>query len=142
MRYWDSSALVHLIVRQARSAEAERWLSEDGLVATWTLTQVELLSAVHRLAREGRLAPRPAREAERAVGEIMSRAHLVSDVAGVKARAERLLRAHALRAADALQLAAALAWASDQPSGQILHSLESRLGQAAEREGFRVIPDA
>ena len=142
MRFWDTSALMHLVVRQARHAEAERWLSEDGLVAAWTLTQIEMLSAVHRLAREGQLDGPTARATERSVADVMSRAHLVSDVRGVKTRAQRLLRTHALRAADALQLAAALAWASDQPSDRVLHTFDARLGRAAEREGFRVIPDA
>ena len=63
-----------------------------------------------------------------------------TDVERTKALARRLLRVHTLRAADALQLAAALAWADGHPEGLVLHTFDRRLGEAAEREGFRVIP--
>ena len=62
------------------------------------------------------------------------------DVERVKASARRLLRLHPLRAADALQLGAALAWADGAPEGLIVHTFDRRLAAAAEREGFRVIP--
>jgi hypothetical protein len=58
----------------------------------------------------------------------------------VKSIAIRLLRVHALRAADALQLAAALVWADGVPSGSVLHTHDRRLATAAEREGFEVRP--
>jgi len=55
LRFWDSSALVPLIVTQDASALADEWLTEDANVAVWTLSGVELVSAVMRLRREGRL---------------------------------------------------------------------------------------
>ena len=58
----------------------------------------------------------------------------------VKARAKRLLGVHTLRAADALQLAAALTAANDEPSKIELVSLDEGLNEAARREGFRVLP--
>jgi len=64
----------------------------------------------------------------------------VNGVERVKASARRLLRLHPLRAADALQLGAALAWADGAPEGLIVHTFDRRLAAAAEREGFRVIP--
>jgi hypothetical protein len=39
---------------------------------------------------------------------------------------------------DALQLGAALHWAEGHPQGRTLHTLDSRLALAAEREGFAV----
>ena len=33
-----------------------------------------------------------------------------------------------------------MAWADGQTEGLILHTYDRRLGAAAEREGFRVIP--
>jgi len=53
--------------------------------------------------------------------------------------ARRLLRVHDLRAADALQLAAALAAAEGRPMTLTLLCLDDRLGAAAEREGFPVL---
>ena len=48
----------------------------------------------------------------------------------------RLLRAHALRAADGLQLAAALVASEHQPGAWQFICLDNRLATAAEREGF------
>lgn len=51
-------------------------------------------------------------------------------------QARRLLRLHALRAADALQLGAAIEWANGRPNGRVFHTLDKPLARAAEREGF------
>jgi len=142
VRFWDSSAVVPLVVRQAGSAEAERWLAEDAEVVAWTLTAVEVISALRRLVRDGGLSERVAREGEAVAAELLERSHLVFDVERVKSAACRLLRVHALRAADALQLGAALSWADGDNMGLIVHTLDHRLALAAEREGFRVIPGA
>jgi hypothetical protein len=55
--------------------------------------------------------------------------------------AERLLRVHSLRAADSLQLAAAIIAAEREPVTLDLVSLDDRLNDAASREGFRVLGD-
>ncbi|HSJ25022.1 MAG TPA: hypothetical protein VK929_10160 [Longimicrobiales bacterium] len=57
----------------------------------------------------------------------------------VRTTAMRLLRTHPLRAADALQLAAALAWAP-APAGDVFVTLDERLATAATLEGFTVLP--
>ena len=140
MRFWDSSALVPLVVGQPASSQAEQWASEDASVVIWTLALVEVVSALRRLVRDGQVSERAAREAEALGVDLVKRAHTVTDVERTKALARRLLRVHTLRAADALQLAAALAWADGHPEGLVLHTFDRRLGEAAEREGFRVIP--
>lgn len=129
-----------LVIGQPSSAEAEAWLAEDDAVVTWTLTLVEITSALRRLLREGLLGERAAREAEELATELVRRAHVVSDVERVKALAVRLLRVHTLRAADALQLGAALAWSDGHPAGSVLHTLDRKLAEAASREGFQVVP--
>ncbi|MHC4974262.1 MAG: hypothetical protein ACYTG3_18225 [Planctomycetota bacterium] len=53
---------------------------------------------------------------------------------------KRLLGIHNLRAADALQLGAALAAASDDPTAWELVCLDECLARAARREGFAVVP--
>jgi uncharacterized protein len=58
----------------------------------------------------------------------------------VRERAERLLGVHALRAADALQLAAALIWARERPARLEFVCLDGRLRGIAWREGFAVLP--
>lgn len=142
MRFWDSSAIVPLLVTQPSSPRADRWLKDDGEVAVWTLTSIELASAMRRLVREEAITEPEADEAERRADEMVRACHVVVDVEAVKARAKRLLRLHPLRAADALQLGAALEWAGGQPTGRILHTLDARLGVAAKREGFVVMPES
>jgi predicted nucleic acid-binding protein len=53
----------------------------------------------------------------------------------VRDQAMRVLRVHPLRAADALQLAAALEWSGGAASGMFI-SYDERLRDAASREGF------
>jgi predicted nucleic acid-binding protein len=141
VRFWDSSAVVPLIVAQAPSSQADRWLSDDPEVALWTLTPVEITSALRRLVREGQLAERDANATEARVDDLIEASHLVVNVELVKSSARRLLRLHSLRAADAMQLAAALEWAGGRPTGRVFVTLDAQLARAAEREGFRVITD-
>ncbi len=56
----------------------------------------------------------------------------------VRAQALRALRLDALRARDALQLAAALEWAGAPVTGSLV-TFDGRLAIAAAREGFSVI---
>lgn len=53
--------------------------------------------------------------------------------------AHRLLRVHPLRAADALQLAAATIAAERRPPTLTFVTLDDRLRAAADREGFRIV---
>jgi hypothetical protein len=54
--------------------------------------------------------------------------------------AETLLARHPLRAADSLQLAAALAWREGHPGAASFVTLDRRLKEAAAIEGFRTLP--
>lgn len=138
MRFWDSSAIVPLVVQQSSSRRVEQWVAEDGEVVTWTLTPVEVVSALRRLVREDEVTEAAAREAEQLMTDLVRHTHVVADVERVKTLACRALRLHALRWADALQLAAALAWADGHPGGLVLHTFDRPLALAAEREGFTV----
>lgn len=70
----------------------------------------------------------------------MAHTDIVAPTAPLRDRAGRLLAAHPLRTADALQLAAALAWCDDVPRGESFVCLDERLREAARREGFAVLP--
>lgn len=141
MRFWDSSAVVPLLVTQPASAQADAWFIEDPSVAIWTLTPIEVVSALRRLVRQGNLTERLARDAEARAQQLAQASHVVIDVEAVKAQAARLLRLHPLRAADALQLGSALEWAGGRTAERMFHSFDSRLGLAAAREGFHVLPE-
>jgi predicted nucleic acid-binding protein len=65
--------------------------------------------------------------------------HEIQPLESIRRTARRLLRVHELRAADSLQLAAALAAAEGRPDALELVSLDDRLVEAARREGFRVL---
>ena len=138
MRFWDSSAVVPLLVEQNHSSRVAAWVAGDGAMVLWTLTPVEVASALRRLVREQALEEEAARQAEARLDELMAVSHVIIDVDPVKSLARRLLRLHALRAFDALQLGAALHWAESHPEGRILHTLDTRLALAAQREGFLV----
>lgn len=140
MRFWDSSAVVPLLVEQQASTRVAAWLIEDPSLVMWTLTPVEVVSALRRLVREAGLEEARARLAETRLDELVRASHVVVDVEPIKARATRLLRLHPLRAFDALQLGAAVHWAEGHPEGRPLHTLDTRLALAARREGF-IVPD-
>lgn len=139
MRFWDSSAIVPLLIAQGSSARTTAWFAEDATVALWTLAPVEIVSALWRLVREKALDEKNVRLAELRMDQMLRTCHVVTDVDPVKVLATRLLRLHPLRAFDALQLGAALHWAQGRPEGRMLHTFDTRLARAAEREGF-VVP--
>lgn len=57
----------------------------------------------------------------------------------IRVLALRLLRIHALRASDSLQLAAALAAAEATPEALPFVSLDERLREAARLEGLEIV---
>ena len=65
--------------------------------------------------------------------------HEVDPSDSVREAAVRFLRVHPLRAADAVQLAAAYIAAERRPSSLELVTLDNRLAMAARKEGFAVI---
>ncbi|HSL24431.1 MAG TPA: hypothetical protein VK886_23045 [Vicinamibacterales bacterium] len=65
--------------------------------------------------------------------------HEVDPSDSVREAAVRFLRVHSMRAADALQLAAAFVAAERQPSALEVVTLDDRLAAAARKEGFVVI---
>ena len=138
MKYWESSALASLLVEEAASESRRSVLRQDGGVVTWWGSPVECASTLNRLHREGALDDR---------GLVLSLERLRTLAAGwveirpldrVRRRAVRLLRVHPLRAADALQLAAALTAAAEEPADLDIVSSGDRLSTAARREGFVV----
>jgi predicted nucleic acid-binding protein len=142
MRFWDSSALIPLLVVEPQTRRVERWLREDPAVMVWTLTRVELCSA---LARRRRAEPSAARRLAAARREVFAAWDQWSEVTAVEVvrrHAERLIESHPLRAADALQLAAAVVAAEEVPAGLTFVTLDRQQAESAEREGFTVLgPD-
>ena len=113
MRFWDASALVPLLVRQHASLRMRAHYRSDPVVAAWWGSRVECESAVSRLERGGLLERRSAAAARLRLDRFAAGWHEVQPADPVRDSARRLLRVHDLRAADALQLAAALAASRD-----------------------------
>jgi predicted nucleic acid-binding protein len=65
--------------------------------------------------------------------------HEIEPSETVRENAVRFLRVHPLRAADALQLAAAFLAAERRPSSLEVVTLDDRLAEAARKEGFELI---
>lgn len=139
MRYWDASSLVSLCVEEPATASLRR-LAADGDIVTWAVSRVEIASAVERRSRRGELEPEARRVALSTLGDLADAWTEIQAVALVCERAVRLLALHSLRAADAMQLAAALVAVSDHPRGHEFVCGDDRLRDAASREGFRVLP--
>ncbi len=140
MRFWDTSALVPLLIAEPSTGTCQSVYAEDPLVAIWTLTRVEIASAVRRRERAGELAARSGDAALQRAAEAAASWFVVDDLQSVRPIAEQILSEHALRAADALQLAAALYLTSGEPAGLGFVTRDERLATAARAEGF-VVPD-
>jgi len=140
VRFWDSSAVVALVVPEPSSGACRRLLVADPEVVVWALTPVEVLSAIHRRARTGELDREGYDASQQRLDVLRAGWDEIQDIEVVRARAERILAVHRLRAADALQLAAALTASVERPRDVELVSLDRRLDEAARREGFTVLP--
>ena len=55
MKFWDSSAIIPLLVREAASDRVRRIVSEDSDMLVWWGTPVECTSAVARRERDAHL---------------------------------------------------------------------------------------
>ena len=134
--FWDTSAVVPLLVDQpATTAVRDRARSDPGMVVWWG-TSVECASAIARLEREHVLDAAATDVARGLLDDLVGAWYEVAPTDAVRGHARRLLLRHAIRAADALQLGAALVWAEDRPDTHQFCTLDDRLATAARREGF------
>lgn len=140
MSFWDSSAIVPLCVHEPASTLMRQISRAHGVPAVWWASLIECRSALERRARAGQLKRNQKRQAERLLEQLATAWTEVQPTLVLRERAMRLLAPHDLRAADALQLAAALVWAEERPAGRVFVCLDSRLRESAEREGFIVLP--
>jgi predicted nucleic acid-binding protein len=142
MRFWDTSAVVPLLDDEPSSGAAVREFERDPHLVVWWGTAVECVSALTRRERDGALDGESMVLALDRLDMMSLEWTEVEPVQSVRQMAFRLLRVQPLRAADALQLAAAIVASEGQPASLPFVTLDDRLAQAAEREGFLVIrPD-
>ncbi|MBI4279366.1 MAG: PIN domain-containing protein [Armatimonadetes bacterium] len=139
MKFWDASALIPLCVEEAASGVARDLLRADPDMAVWWGSPVECWSAFARLRREGVLSSDQEDAARERLGKFQRVWVEIEPGEEVRGQAGRVVRLHPLRAADALQLAAALVWVGRTSSGEIV-VLDKRIREAARLEGLTPVP--
>ncbi|MBA2306142.1 MAG: PIN domain-containing protein [Acidobacteria bacterium] len=139
MRFWDASSIVPLLMTETTTKTLQRLAAADPAMLVWWATEVECASAIARLEREESLDPRAVIQAFDRLTRLADGWHEVDPSDGIREAAVRFLRVHPLRAADALQLAAAFVAAERRPSSLELITLDERLAAAARKEGFALV---
>ena len=139
VKYWDTSAITPLLAEEPTREHLVNLLKEDADILAWWGTPVEIASALARREREGLLTADEVTRALAAAHTLAESWHEIVPSESVRRTAERVLRAHPLRAADSLQLAAALIASDHDPVSLEFVCLDVRLAGAARREGFIVI---
>lgn len=137
--FWDTSAIVPLCCFQSQSAQARQVVRRYGRQIVWWATPVEAVSSVQRLVRDGELTIKQSQQVLARLDYLRQRWNEIQPTEEVRELAERLLGRHKLRAADALQLAAALVWCNNRTRGRYFIGADGNLLAAAASEGFTII---
>src|SRR5262252_7737720 len=103
MRFWDSSAVIPLLVPETTSRYMQALFDADPVMIAWWATDVECVSAITRRQRQGRLADETAITAHDRLADLRAGWHEVEPTDGIRDSAKRLLRVHDLRTTGALQ---------------------------------------
>ena len=136
--FWDTSALVPLCVQQQPSP-AVRQLLEQHEIAVWWATPVEMRSAFERLLRMGELTIPEHAAAGVRLEKLRRGWRELQPSEALRSQAETLLISYPLRAADALQLAAAWTWCSGHAQTCLFISGDAQLLEAARQVGFQIV---
>src|SRR4030067_2290769 len=139
MKFWDSSAIIPLCLKEKASEAMKGLMKDDEDIVVWWTTRIECLSALSRRQREGALPSGNEAKARAVLSALAATWSEVQPTETVRWRAERLLSIHPLRAADALQLASAPIWGPETPRGLGFVCLDQNLREAALKEGFSVL---
>ena len=110
-------------------------------MVVWWGTRIECISALRRQVREGNLTPLDERNARYVLHTLTQSWIEMQPSEALRGTAERLVAVHPLRAADALQLGAAIVWCRGVAAGQGFVTFDRRLREAGYREGFTVLPE-
>jgi hypothetical protein len=137
--FWDASAIVPLLVAETTTARLQVLAQSDADMLAWWGSAVECASALARLEREAALDAKGAELAFQRLKLIADAWHEIEPSEVVRENAVRFLRVHPLRAADALQLAAAFVAAERRPASPQVVTLDTRLADAMRKEGFSLI---
>ena len=104
MKFWDSSAIIPLCLKEPTSDTVKDILSGDEDIVVWWATRVECTSALARRRREGTLKNEDELKAKAVLAMLSKTWSEIQPGELMRQRTERLLMVHPLRAADALSL--------------------------------------
>ncbi len=135
--FWDASALAPLCVQEGTTNQVRRHLRQYAPVVWWG-SVVEVHSAIARLHREAALSLSERDGALSRLALLTQGWREILPDDALRNIAGRLLDTYSLRAADSLQLAAALIWCQQRPEGKTFICGDRRLSEAAESAGFVV----
>ena len=139
MKFWDTSAIIPLLVEELKSDYVERLFIADSSMIVWWGTSIECVSAVSRLERENKISAREAEKILLRLSELRQSWREILPSNKSKQITERILRVHPLRAPDAQQLAGCVIANSDCSIEFV--TLDKRLENAANKEGLPVISE-
>jgi predicted nucleic acid-binding protein len=140
MKFWDASAIIPLCVDEEQTPIVREIAKKDGAVVVWWGSIVESYSAFARLRRDRTLSPEDEAEGLAVLSELAEAWTEIEPSDDIREITKRLLQNYPLRAADSLQLAAAVVWSGKTPKGHHFVCLDARLREAAKKEGFIVLP--
>jgi predicted nucleic acid-binding protein len=135
--FWDSSALVPLCARQPGTPQSKLWLRRYEIVVWWA-TPVEIASALARLLRVRQLDSQQWSLSVKFANKLVEAWSIINPSDRIRADAMELVKRYDLRAADSLQMAAALQWCEASPQGRTFLTADMRLRDAARLVGFDV----
>lgn len=133
--FCDTSVIVTLCVDQIQTSQA-LLLESRYRFAVWWATHVEIASELMQLLRQQRITAAEYAHATQQAEQYVKIWRVVVPTARIAIEARILLERYPLRAADALQLAAALEWCEGKPDGRMFLTFDKRLREAAGLAGF------
>lgn len=142
MKFWDASAIVPLLLAEPATETVQALARKDPAMLVWWATEVECASALARLERDDALDESAATQAFDRLKHVAGGWHEVDASDAIREAAVRFLRVHPLRAADALQLAAAFVAAERRPPTLTVVTLDVRVASAGSKEGFPIVHPA
>jgi predicted nucleic acid-binding protein len=133
--FWDASALVPLCVIQGTTPSVVR-LYKSYPAVVWWATPLEIASALARLVRTREISSAECAKARQVAAALADEWSVIQPSNALRDHATRLVDRYDLKAADALQLAAALDWCEDAPHGEVFLTADQKLREAAVLAGF------
>jgi len=140
MIFWDASAIIPLCIEEPQSSIVKGILKKDNSMVVWWGSIIECHSAFARLRRAGAFSDKEEDQMKHLLSILSEAWTEVDPGEDLRNLASRLLLLHPLRAADSLQLAAALVWVNKTPRKNHFVCLDNRLRDAARKEGFVLMP--